>query len=203
MDMPATSQRETMNDSNQPAASPEEKYEGITVCPSTNPALRAEIEKIKAMLDTSGREAEIGDVNKTLFEVIRECIPSDSPLSSLLDDRSRTSTKSSLVSNGYVPHATFGPQDVWDTLDKTEAQRDYVLVLHDIDSEWCEALCTRYPGAIDRMFLLEHILGIDLQLDPESLYQAPYNSRRMLKEGLGGAMHPFTISLMDSIYHST
>lgn len=105
-----------MNDSNQPATSLEAKYEGITVCPSTNPALRAEIEKIKAMLDTSDREAEIGGVNKTLFEVIRECIPSDSPLSSLLDDRSRTTTKSSIVSNGYVPHATFSPQDVWDTL---------------------------------------------------------------------------------------
>jgi hypothetical protein len=79
--MPATSQRETMNDSNPPAASPEAKYEGITVCPSTNPALRAEIEKIKAMLDASAREAEIGSVNKTLFEVTRECISSDSPLS--------------------------------------------------------------------------------------------------------------------------
>jgi hypothetical protein len=105
--------------------------------------------------------------------------------------------------NGYVPNATFSPQDVWDTVDKTKAQRDYVLVLRNIDSDWCEALCTKYPGAIDRMFLLEHILGIDLQLDPESFYQAPYNSCRMLKEGLGAAMDPFSINLMDNIHHTT
>jgi hypothetical protein len=56
--------------------------------------------------------------------------------------------------------------------------------LRDINSDWCEALCTRYPESIDREFLLEHILGIDLQLNPISLYQAPYDSRRMLKEDI-------------------
>lgn len=40
---------------------------------------------------------------------------------------------------------------------------------------------------------MEHILGIDLQLNRSSLYQAPYDSRRMLKEGMDVAMDPFSI----------
>ena len=130
------------------------------------------------MLEASNSDEEEGRVAQTpLFEILKECIPCDSPLSSILDDHSERTTRSSLVSNGYAPRAVHVPRDVWDAVDKTEPQGDYVLVLRDIDSDWCEALCTRYPGAIDRMFILEHILGFDLQ-NRVPFYQAPYDSRK-------------------------
>lgn len=96
-----------------------------------------QIAKIKAMLDTSSSSEEAGVANKALFEILRECLPSDSPLSSFLDNRSRTTTtRFSLVSNGYAPHAVRTPQDIWETVDKTEPQKDYVLILSDINSDW-------------------------------------------------------------------
>ena len=190
-----------MNDSNPPEASPEAppeaspyaKYDGDTIYPSQDATLRAEIERIKGMLEAATGDDEASTIDKTLFEVIRECVSRDSPLKSFLDNYSRTFTRSSLVTNGHAPHTIRTPQGVWDVVDKTETQRDYVLVLRDIDSDWCEALCTRYPGAIDRRFLLEHILGIDLQLSYFPLYQVSYDSRRMLEEGMDEPMDPFTI----------
>lgn len=130
----------TMSGSISLPATGKSKYEGDIICASKDTTLRAELETIKNMLNASDRGADIGAVNKTLFEVIRECIPSDSPLSSFLDNRSRKSTMTSLVSNGYAPHAVHKPQDVWDTVDKIKPQRDHVLILRDIDSDWCEAL---------------------------------------------------------------
>jgi hypothetical protein len=44
---------------------------------------------------------------------------------------------------------------------KTKPSENAVLVIDDIDDEWCEALCTKYPHAINRKFLLEHILGLE------------------------------------------
>lgn len=44
---------------------------------------------------------------------------------------------------------------------RTKPSENAVLVIDDIDDEWCEALCTIYPHAINRKFLLEHILGLE------------------------------------------
>lgn len=168
-----------MNDSSWLPATGTSKYEGDIICPSRNAPVREQLEDIKKMLEASSSDEEEGRVaQKPLFEVLRECIPSDSPLASFLDNRPETTTRSGLVSNGYAPHAIRTPQDVWDAVDRTGPQRDYVLILRDIDSHWCEALCAKYPGAIDRMFILEHILGIDLQKSCAPFYQAPCDSRK-------------------------
>ena len=159
----------------------EAKHEGDIICPSKDATLRAQLEKIKKTLEASSsdEEEEEGRVaQRPLFETLRECIPLGSPLASFLNNRRKTTTRSSLVSNGYAPHAIRTPQDVWDAVDKIGPQKDYVLILRDIDSHWCEALCAKYPGAINRMFILEHILGIDLRKSRDPFYQAPYDSRK-------------------------
>lgn len=51
------------------------------------------------------------------------------------------------------------PGDFWAHLDKVKPSGHSVLVINDVDSEWGEDLCTRFPKAIDRTFILEHILG--------------------------------------------
>lgn len=180
---------ETMDDSNTPAATQDDKYEGDTICPYTHEVLRAQLKKIKKMLEASSSDEEANAANKSLFEVVRECAPRESPLTSFLANRSdTTNTTISLMSHGGLArHATHTPQDVWNAVGKTEPQQDHVLILRDINSDWCEALCTRYHGSIDRRFLLEHILGLDLHLYPGSLYQAPYVSRSPLKERTNGA----------------
>lgn len=169
---------ETMIDLDSLPVTEKSKHEGDIICPSKDALVRAQLEDIKKKLEASSSDEEEGRVaQKPLFEILRECIPRGSPLVSFLFNRSETTTRSSLVSNGYAPRVVRTPQDVWDAVDKTEPQRDYVLVLRDIDSHWCEALCAKYPGAIDRMFILEHILGIDLQKSGVPFYQAPYDSR--------------------------
>lgn len=72
------------------------------------------------------------------------------------------------------------------------------MILRDIDSNWCEALCTRYPDSIDRKFLLEHVLGVDLRLIPMSLYQASHDPYRPLKEPVGGMDVLTRIGLMSA-----
>jgi len=180
----------TTDDSNTPAATQDDKYEGDTIRPSTHKALRAQLEKIKKVLEASGGdEEEANAANKSLFEVVRECAPRGSPLTSFLDNRShKTTARISLISHGgYSRHATRTPQDVWNVVDQKNSSKDHILILRDIDSDWCEALCARYPGSIDRRFLLEHILGLDLHLFPGSTYQAPYVSRSPLKERMDRA----------------
>lgn len=55
------------------------------------------------------------------------------------------------------------PEDVWERVDQSKSADHFVLVIEDIDDEWCEALCTKYPKSINLKFLLEHILGIRLE----------------------------------------
>lgn len=174
---------ETTDDSNTPAATQVAEYEGDTICPSIHKALRAELEQIKKMLEASSSDEEANAANKPLFEVVRECAPPESPLTSFLDNRSHTTTtRISLMSHGgYGRHSIRTPQDVWGAVDQKEPSKDHILTLRDIDSDWCEALCARYPGSIDRRFLLEHILGLDLHLFPGPIHQAPYVSRSPLK----------------------
>jgi hypothetical protein len=159
------------------------------LCTAKDATIRAEINKIVDLLEASSIDEEVSTVDKSLFEVVRKCTSSDSSLRSLLDNHSRSTIRPRLMSSGYVSHAIRAPVDVWNAVDDTETQRDYVLVLRDINSDWCEALCTRYPDTIDRKFLLEHILGLELQLVGEYLYQTSYNSHKPLKEDTNG-VHP-------------
>lgn len=136
------------------------------------------------MLEASSSDEEANAENKSLFEVVKECAPRNSPLTSFLDNRwHTTTTRISLMSHGrYARHATHTLRDVWNVVDQKNSSKNHILILRDINSDWCEALCGRYPGLIDRRFLLEHILGLDLHLFPGSTYQAPYVSRSPLKE---------------------
>jgi len=193
-----SSNTETMDRSSSPPVTEKAKLEQAIIshlCTAKDATLRAEINKIVDLLEASSIDEEVSTVDKSLFEVVRKCTSSDSPLRSLLDNHSRSTTRPRLMSNGYVSHAIGAPVDVWNAVNDTETQRDYVLVLRDINSDWCEALCTRYPDTIDRKFLLEHILGLELQLVGEYLYQTSYNSHKPLKEDTNG-VHPATMPFM-------
>ncbi|GAB7329674.1 hypothetical protein MBLNU13_g01410t1 [Cladosporium sp. NU13] len=161
-----------------------------TICPTRDEALRPQLEKIKATLEASSGDKEACTGEKSLFQVLKECIPDESLLKSFLDKRSRTTTRISLISNGgYARKSAHTPQDVWNVVDEKETSENHILIVRDIDSDWCEALCTQYPGSIDRRFILEQILGLDLQLFPGCLYQEIYNSKKLLKEDMDGTMN--------------
>jgi hypothetical protein len=130
------------------------------------------------VLEASSDDEEASNADKPLFEVIRECTPNESPLRYFLNRPRRTS---SLISDGgpSLSHK-ISPQDVWNVFDGATPARDYILMLHDIDSVWCEALLTRYPDTVYRTFLVEHILGLDLQVHVS--YESPRSAYRTLTE---------------------
>lgn len=171
-----------MDDSDTPAAMDHAWYEGDTTWPSWR-VLPQEMMHIKLMLDTSSSRGETGTANKALFEVIKDCIPSRTPTSWFLEDRSKQTTTSRLISNGGRTHyACRTPQDVWAAVDGMEPTQTSILMLRNIDSDWCEALCARYPASTDRKFLLEHILGLGLSLSPQDLHKASYDVHMTLME---------------------
>lgn len=63
--------------------------------------------------------------------------------------------------SGSMQSDDWEPEAVWEQVDELKPSEHVVLVIDDIDDEWCEALCKRYPKAIDKRFLLGHILGLD------------------------------------------
>ena len=177
-----------MNGSSSLPVTEEVKYEGDTICPHRDATLRAQLNNVKDMLEASSSSGEEqGKVaKKSLFETLRECMPSKSPPVSFLDNRYPKTTRASLISNGYAPYAIRTHQDVWTAIDKTGPHTNHVLIVRDINSEWSEALCDRYPGSIDRRFLLEHMIAVDLQLFPASLYQGTHSSQKLPNEGMEG-----------------
>ena len=57
------------------------------------------------------------------------------------------------------------PEAVWEQVDKLDRTEHGVLIIDDIDDEWCDVSCKRYPKTISRKFVLEHILGLDEKRD--------------------------------------
>lgn len=100
-----------------------------------------------------------------LLEALQECLPRYSALR----DRVYLSFPSEETSWASIhldeDHARgleeVAPADVWSKLEQRNSKHA-VLVVEDINDEWCKALCTRYPDSIDERFLLEHVLGLVL-----------------------------------------
>lgn len=72
---------------------------------------------------------------------------------------------------------TLKPKAVWEKVDKLDRSQHGLLVIQDIDDEWCDALCKWYLKAINRRFILQHILGLDARA-----IQEPANARRQMHD---------------------
>lgn len=101
--------------------------------------------------------------NKSIIEALKECVPkgSTSVLERLIHGRRQRAEAQLLGDGGSRVPGTWTPAAVWEHIGKMKPSDQRVFVIDDIDDEWCEALCTRYPHAINRKFLLEHILGLE------------------------------------------
>lgn len=115
---------------------------------------------------------EPNTADRSLLNLLKECIPVDSKSiwRKAVHFRSPHPTVT-LKSDGPD---VWTPEDVWKRVDQSKSSDHLVLVIEDIDDEWCEALCTRYPKSINRKFLLEHILGFslgrrELPYDPDDI----------------------------------
>jgi hypothetical protein len=121
-----------------------------------------EQEEVEAIIQTSDGDGQPFTAKKSLFDILKECIPAGS--NSVLE---RTIHKPDhdlgprvrLIHEGSDLEPR-NPGDVWARIDKLKDSEYGILVIEDIDDEWCEALCSRYPNSIDQAFLVEHITGI-------------------------------------------
>jgi hypothetical protein len=101
--------------------------------------------------------------DSSMFDKIKECIPqgSGSILEDLIYKRSQHA-QYEFISSGSPPSDLLEqtPEAIWAYVDSAESSQDSVLFINDIDDGWCEALCARFPKAINQKFLLTHILAI-------------------------------------------
>lgn len=165
---------EMMDDSATSAASPRALYEADAMWPILK-ATQQQTEKTRAMLKATSSGEEAGVAVRPLSEIIKECIPSESPTSHFRDTLPKRFIEARLIINGRVNHhASRTPQDAWHAIHKVEPSKTSNLILRDIDSDWCKALHTRYPGSMDVKFFLEHIFGLGLQRGPHGLYKTSY-----------------------------
>jgi hypothetical protein len=106
---------------------------------------------------------EPGTTDRSIIDALKECIPagSNSVLERVIYNRSPSAMVKLKSDGGSMNPDEWDPEAVWDHVDELEPSEHAILVIDDIDDEWCEALCRRYPKAISKMFLLEHILGLD------------------------------------------
>lgn len=114
-------------------------------------------------------EATNGDVDgshagdRSIIDQLKECIPkgSNSILERVIHNRSPHAKVELKSHDGSVKCDAWKPKDVWEQVDKLAPSEHSVLVIDEIDDEWSDALCKRYPDKINKRFVLEHILGID------------------------------------------
>lgn len=114
-------------------------------------------------------EAANGDVDeshtadKSIFDLLKECIPkgSSSVLERVVHNRpSYTRVQLKSDSDSMKPD-NWRPEAVWAQIDRLKSSEHGVLLIENINVEWSKALCKRYPNAINRRFVVEHVLGLD------------------------------------------
>lgn len=133
---------------------------GSHVAPQMQPQ---EIQSRASVEEAHENVVEPHIADKPIIEALKECIPkrSKSVLERLIHDRRKRAKANLKCDCGSIMHETWTPAAVWEHMGKTKPSEHAVLIIDDIDDEWCEALCTKYPHAINKKFLLEHILGLE------------------------------------------
>lgn len=110
---------------------------------------------------------DLEETRKPLVSTIEDCLPMESFLRGRtrqdhpwLDSDPRLGAKVTLLLNEGDRSVAEqrSPEDVWTQLETANPEHALLLV-ENINDEWCDALCARYPHSISEGFLLEHILG--------------------------------------------
>jgi len=123
-------------------------------------------EEIEAQASVKAANEDVDESNiahRPIIEALKELVPkgSTSVLESQIHSR-RTQAEAKLKCDGdHMMPGNWTPAAVWEHIGKMKSSDHGVLVINDVDDEWCEALCTKFPHAINRKFLLEHILGLE------------------------------------------
>lgn len=104
-------------------------------------------------------------VDRSIFDRLRECIPkrSNSVLESVIHDRTCFASAALRSDSDSIKTSFLGREVILEQIDKLKPSDHCYLVIDNIDDKWCDALCDRYPKAINERFLLEHIVGTDLR----------------------------------------
>lgn len=144
-----------------------------TISPYDDDSLRAHVENVLNMVEASNH---VPNNHKSLLDILRDCIAPESPLAYSIRQLSghEGETRSALISDGYA--ISFGinaPEQLLSEIVGSKKSEKSVLLIHNVENRWCEALCSRFPESVDRMFLLEHIFGFDLPLFVENYYIIP------------------------------
>lgn len=103
--------------------------------------------------------------HKSLLDILKDCIPAESPLAYSTRQLSRNAASTMTISRGnHITHHLHASDQVLSEIVESKPTEKTVLVIHNIDSDWCEALRSRFPNSLHRLFLLEHIFGFTLPL---------------------------------------
>lgn len=137
--------------------------------------LKAQVKQVVAMV-----EGPNSDPKKSLLDILRECIPMDSPLS--YSTRQYRVEKVTILSGGRVSHSYHSPKEITNETIPLKTAESNVMVIHDISNDWCEELCSRYPDSISQLFLLEHVFGFRLPLSTSTLDDMPGDFDKILGE---------------------
>jgi hypothetical protein len=118
--------------------------------------------EIQDGVETANSNRQPPDAGKSLFKSLRECCPkgSDSVLERIIHDRDHDPGPRLMLFSDGRSWELSNPREVWAHIDRLKPSEHSILVIEDINDEWCEALCSRYPSSINRTFLVEHIIGI-------------------------------------------
>jgi hypothetical protein len=181
--------------------------DGSTSRPGSRTSLRICSEEVGAHAVVEAANGNVGEpetADESIIAALKECIPkgSNSIWEEVIHD---WWTQVAARLNDEDKMSRFwAPEDFWKQIDEARPSGHSVLVIDNINDDWCDALCTRFPETINRRFLLEHILGLQagvrwshngadesplersVAADLERLYQAfPCLSNRAT-EGWGG-----------------
>lgn len=127
------------------------------------PQIQPEETEVQAAVETANANVdESRPADRSIIDRLKECIPQGSKpvLERVIHNRSYAMVTLNWDGGSMRPRG-YLPEDVWEQVDKLKPSEHVVLVIEDISEEWCDALCKRYPKAINERFLLEHILGLD------------------------------------------
>lgn len=150
-----------------------------TINPHNNNSVKAQANKVFKMVEAlSGNLSD----QRSLLDIFSDCISAESPLAYSIRQLSRRKAKVRLLSGGgYVDFSDETPDRVLRDIIESKAHNSNVLVIHDVDNEWCEALRSRFPDSMNRLFLTEHLFGFALPLSPETPYAIPHNRTKSNK----------------------
>lgn len=111
------------------------------------PSQPEEIE-IQAAVEAANEDVdEPGTTDRSILDLLKECIPkgSNSVLERVVHNRSPSAMVKLKSDSGSMQSDDWKSEAVWEQVDGLKSSEHIVLVIDDIDDEWCEAWCNRYP----------------------------------------------------------